>query len=152
VWFVRQLVPSRLIAAVGRLRYDEPFWPMRIRRRAVDTLTDRRVDYAVGPDALGWHVSVTGSPVAHVPPAGSPEDFFTARVLACRARPNGGLGVFRVVHPAWAVRDVRAVDYRLDFGSLYGSDWDFLNRARPVAVAFADGSEVTVSPPQTVSG
>src|ERR1041385_2177479 len=36
VWFIRQLVPSRVIAAVGRLRYDEPFWPMPIRRRVVD--------------------------------------------------------------------------------------------------------------------
>src|SRR5947199_9445221 len=33
VWFVRQFVPSRLIAAVGRLRYGEPFWPTPIRSR-----------------------------------------------------------------------------------------------------------------------
>ncbi|PYO75513.1 MAG: hypothetical protein E6K55_10205 [Gemmatimonadetes bacterium] len=55
VWFIRQLVPSRLIAAVGRLRYDEPFWPTPIRRRVLDTVSEVRAEYAVGPAALGWH-------------------------------------------------------------------------------------------------
>lgn len=147
VWFVRQLVPSRLIAAVGRLRYDEPFWPTPIRRRVVDTATEVRAEYAVGPPALGWHVSVTGTRTAGLPPADSPEHYFTDRMLACRARPDGTLGVFRVEHPPWAVRGVRALDYRFDFGSLYGTEWEFLNRAAPTAVAFAEGSEVAVYPP-----
>jgi len=147
VWFIRQLVPSRVIAAVGRLRYDEPFWPTAIRRRVVETQTERRVEYAVGPEAFGWHVSVTGSRAAQLPPPGSPEHWVTERVLACRARPDGRLGVFRVAHPPWAVRAVRAVDYRFDFGSLYGADWEFLNRAGPAAVVFADGSDVAVYPP-----
>lgn len=147
VWFIRQLVPSRVIAAVGRLRYDEPFWPTPIRHRVVDTATEVRAEYAVGPPALGWHVSVTGSRAAQVPQPDSAEWYFTDRVFACRARPDGALGVFRVAHPPWGVREVRAVDYRFDFGSLYGPEWEFLNRAGPAGVVFAQGSEVAVYPP-----
>ncbi len=147
VWFIRQLVPSRLIAAVARLRYEEPFWPTPIRRRVVATPTEVRAEYAVGPEALGWHVSVAGSAAAALPPIDSAEHYFTERVLACRERAEGGLGVFRVVHPAWAVREVRAVDFRFDFGSLYGPEWEFLNRAGPAGVVFAEGSEVAVYPP-----
>lgn len=148
VWFVRQFVPSRLIAAVGRLRYGEPFWPTPIRSRVLDLPAEVRAEYAVGPPALGWHVSVTASPTARLPPPDSPEHYVMERVFACRARPDGGLGVFRVVHPPWAVRDVRAADYRFDFGSLYGAEWDFLTRARPVWVVFAEGSNVAVYPPR----
>ena len=54
VWFIRQLVPSRLIAAVGRLRYGEPFWPTPIRSRVVDRHGEVRAEYGVGPAALGW--------------------------------------------------------------------------------------------------
>ena len=147
VWFIRQLVPSRLIAAVGRLRYDEPFWPTPIRRRVVDTTTEVRAEYAIGPPALGWHVSVTGTQAARLPLPDSPEHYFTDRALACRARHDGTLGVFRVAHPPWAVREVRALDYRFDFGSLYGAEWEFLNRAAPTSVVFAEGSEVAVYPP-----
>jgi len=147
VWFIRQLVPSRLIAAVGRLRYDEPFWPAPIRSRVVDGPGEVRVEYGVGPAALGWHVSVTGARAVLVPPPESFEHYFIERGFACRARPDGGLGVFRVVHPAWAVRQILAVDYRFDFGSLYGAEWEFLNRAQPAGVVFAVGSEVAVYAP-----
>jgi uncharacterized protein YqjF (DUF2071 family) len=152
VWFIRQLVPSRVIAAVGRLRYDEPFWPMPIRSRVVDLPVEVRVEYAVGPGALGWHVSVLGTRRATVSGPESAERYFAERVLACRARPAGGLRVFRVEHPAWAVREVRAVDYRFDFGSLYGAEWEFLNRATPAIVVFAEGSEVAVYPPTDAVG
>jgi uncharacterized protein len=147
VWFIRQFVSSRLIAAIARLRFGEPFWPMPIRTRVVDLQGDVRAAYAVGPEALGWHVSVTGSHATSVPPADSPEHYFKERALACRTRPEGGLGVFRVEHPAWAVREIRAIDYRFDFGSLYGAEWEFLNRAQPASTVFAAGSEVAVYPP-----
>ena len=87
VWFVRQFVSSRLIAAVGRLRYGEPFWPTPIRSRVVETQSEVRVEYGVGPAALGWHVSVAGSRATLVPPPDSPEHYFIERAFACRARP-----------------------------------------------------------------
>lgn len=148
VWFIRELVPSRLIAAVARLRYDEPFGAFPIQSRVVTTPTEVRADYAMGPAALGWHVIATGSTAAAVPGADSPERYFNDRVLACRTGRDGRLRVFRVAHPAWAVRHVHAIDYRLDFGSLYGAEWEFLSRARPALVVFAEGSTVAVYPPQ----
>jgi uncharacterized protein len=147
VWFIRQLVPSRVIAAVGRLKYDEPFWPTPIRRRVVASSTEVRAEYGVGPQAFGWHVNATGTQEARVPAADSAERYFTERVLACRTRPDGSLGTFRVEHPPWAVREIRAVDYRFDFGSLYGAEWEFLNRAAATNVTFAVGSDVAVYPP-----
>ena len=152
VWFVRQFVSSRLIAAVGRLRYGEPFWPTPIRSRVVDMQSEVRAEYGVGPAALGWHVSVTGSRAALVPPPDSLEHYFIERAFACRARPDGNLGVFHVAHPPWAVRQIHAVDYRFDFGSLYGAEWEFLNRAQPAGVVFAEGSEVAIFPPTDSGG
>jgi len=152
VWFVREFVPSRLIAAVGRLRYGEPFWPTPIRSRVVELPAEVRAEYAVGPPALGWHVNVAGSRAALAPPPDSPEHYFIERSFACRARPDGRLRLFRVVHPAWAVRDVRAVDYRFDFGSLCGTEWESLNRAQPASVVFAEGSEVAVYAPSDSMG
>lgn len=148
VWFIRQLVPSRVIAAVGRLKYDEPFWPTPIRCRLVATPTEVRAEYGVGPAALGWHVSASGARDAQLPAPDSAEYYFTARWFACRARRDGGLRTFRVEHPPWAVREIRTVDYRFDFGSLYGAEWEFLNRAQPTSVVIATGSEVAVYAPQ----
>ncbi len=132
---------------MGRLGYGEPFWPTPIRSRVLDLHGEVRAEYGVGPAAFGWHVSVTGSRAALVPPADSAEHYFIERGFACRTRPDGALGMFRVTHPAWAVRQILALDYRVDFGSLYGTEWEFLNRAQPASVVFAVGSEVAVYAP-----
>ena len=49
-------------------------------------------------------------------------------------------------------RQIRAVDYRFDFGSLFGTEWEFLNRAQPAGVVFAEGSEVAVYAPSDSTG
>ncbi len=148
VCFLRQLVPSRLIAAVGRWRYGEPFRAMPVRSRVTAVDTEVRAEYGIGSAATGWHVRVTGSQAARVPSPGSAEHYFTERVLGCRAARGGGGGggltIFRVEHPPWAVRAVRAVECDVDFGRLYGREWRFLNERPPVSVVFAMGSEVAV--------
>lgn len=148
VWFVREFVPSRVLAAAAWLRYGEPFGtaPIRVKIEELDALV--RASYQLGHPELGWHLTLTGSRATHVPPPDSAEHYFTERVLACRAGRGGGLAVFRVEHPPWAVRAVSAVDYRLDFGFLYGADWRFLNDARPVSAIFTPGSEAIVHRPE----
>ena len=148
VWFIREFVPSRLLAAVAWLRFGEPFGTAPIRVRLDEQETSVRAAYQLGRPELGWHLTIAGSRATHVPPPDSAEHYFKERVLACRTRRDGGLGVFRVAHAPWAVRKVTAVDYRVDFGFLYGADWRFLNEARPVSAMFIPGSDVTVYPPQ----
>jgi len=140
-------VPSRLLAAVAWLKFGEPFGTAPIRVRVEEQESSLRTSYRLERPELGWHLTMVGSRATRVPPADSAEHYFKERVLACRARRHGGLGVFRVEHPPWAVREVSAVDYRVDFGFLYGADWRFLNDARPVSAIFAPGSDVTVYPP-----
>ena len=147
VWFIREFVPSRLLAAVAWLKFGEPFGTAPIRVRVEEQESSVRASYQLERPELGWHLTMAGSRATHVPPPDSAEHYFKERVLACRVRRDGGLGVFRVEHPPWAVREVTAVDYRVDFGFLYGADWRFLNDARPVSAIFAPGSDVTVYPP-----
>ena len=148
VWFIREFVPSRLLAAVAWLKFGEPFGTAPIHVHREEQESSVRASYQLGRPELGWHLTIAGSRATHVPPPDSAEHYFKERVLACRTRRDGGLGVFRVEHPPWAVRKVIAVDYRVDFGFLYGADWRFLNEAMPVSAIFTAGSEVTVYPPQ----
>src|ERR1051325_2090734 len=113
-----ELVPSRLLAAVAWLKFGEPFGRAPIRVRLDEHESAVRASYQLGRPELGWHLTIAGSRATHVPPADSAEHYFKERVLACRARRDGGLAVFRVDHPPWAVREVSAVDYRVDFGFL----------------------------------
>ena len=147
VWFIREFVPSRLLAAVAWLTFGEPFGTAPIAVRVAEQDTTIRVSYQLGRPELGWHVTMAGSRHRYVPAPDSAAHYFKERVLACRVRRDGRLAVFHVAHPPWEVRDVSAVDYRLDFGFLYGSDWRYLNESAPVSTVFATGSEVAVFPP-----
>ena len=65
--------------------------------------------------------------------------------------PYDRVRAFRVEHPPWAVRKVVSVDYAVDFGALYGAQWEFLNRSPPVSTILAVGSDVSVYPPHNPS-
>lgn len=148
VWFVREIVPSRLIAALARLSFGEPCRALPIRSHVSTTPGASRVSYEVGPRVRGWHVSVTATAVGSVPSPGSAEHHFIDRAFACRQHPDRGLTVVRVTHPPWAVREVTAAHYRVDFHALYGADWSFLNDAEPVSIICAEGSDVAVFAPE----
>ena len=148
VVFVRELVPSRIIAAVGRLRYGEPFQAARISARVVERSTDLTVEYRFGTDALRYRVSVTAARDGAIPAATTFEHYLKERTHGCRADPHGRVRAFRVEHPPWAVRQVVSLDYTVDFGALYGPEWAFLNHSSPVSTIFAAGSNVSVYPLQ----
>jgi uncharacterized protein YqjF (DUF2071 family) len=149
VSFVRELVPSWLIAAVGRRRYNEPFRTAWIETR-VESRADRvQAEYRFGPEGPRYRTAVTGSPQAAVPPETSFEHYLKERTHGCRSDRTGRLQMFRVEHAPWAVREVQTVDYEVDFGQLYGRAWEFLNSSRPVSVIFAVGSDVRVYAPET---
>src|SRR5881398_1495403 len=133
VTFVRELVPSRTIAAVGRLRYGEPFQAARISARVVERSTDLTVEYRFGTDALRYRVSVTAARDGAIPAATTFEHYLKERTHACRADPHGRVRAFRVEHPPWSVRNVVSVEYAVDFAALYGAEWEILSRSPPVS-------------------
>ncbi|SRR5712691_5077078 len=98
VWFLRELVPGRILAAVARWLYGEPFGAMRIRGEAQRTAAGDILRYDVGAAARGWRVRLRASGAPAVPPAGTAERHFTERVFGCRQR-RGGLSEVAVYPP-----------------------------------------------------
>ena len=146
VTFVRELVPSRLIAAVGRLRYGEPFQAARVEARVMEHTDGVTVEYRFGLTAPKHHIVVTAARATAVPQAISFEHYLKERTQGCSRGPDGRLRTFRVEHPPWLIRPVRTIDYEIDFGEVYGREWAFLNARTPVSVMLAVGSDVAVYP------
>ena len=147
VRFVQELVPSRLLAAVARWRYGEPFAAGRVEATLSEDSGGAAAEYGFGLDRPRWLVRVQGSAEATVPDRGTFEHWVKERVRGCGVGRNGRLHTFDVTHPPWAVRHVKTVEHDVDFAALYGPAWSFLNAARPVSVLYAVGSVVTVSVP-----
>jgi uncharacterized protein len=150
VVFVRELVVSRLVAAVARLGYNEPYVAAPI---AVGV--ERDLERASVRAHFEWRfggmmhrLAMTGSEATSFPAPGS-EAFLTKEHEWGFGRTRGGrLLRYRVSHPEWPIRTVTAVDVRVDFGTLYGPAWGFLNTATPASALFAVGSSVAVGWPE----
>jgi len=152
VWFIRQLVPNRLIAAVARWRYGEPFEATAIECAVAATEAETRVEYRI---ARRWHVAATigprPAPAAGRPAAPSAAAYFQERYLGYRVDRRGRLTAFRVEHPPWVSHEVQRLECDVDFAALYGAPWGVLNERHPVSAICAQGSEVAVYPPNLVT-
>src|SRR3989442_10601018 len=148
VAFVRELVPSRLIAAVGRLRFREPFRAAPIEAQITESAGGVSAVYRFGLAVPEYRIVVTGSRDSAVPAASSFEHYLKERTHSCGTDRHGRVRGFRVEHPPWAIRKIVSVDYEVDYGALYGPEWKCLNHSTPVSTVFAVGSDVAVYPPE----
>ena len=51
---------------------------------------------------------------------------------------------YEVTHPKWKQYLVTHSEINVDFGAVYGTDFEFINRLKPNSVMLIEGSEITV--------
>lgn len=145
VVFVREIVPSRLIAAAARWTYGEPYVALplvsRVERRA-GRLT---VEHALEHDGRRSRMKLLAEPEAYLPPHDSPEAWFKEQRWGFnRTSGTRRLRRYEVVHPAWPCHRVDSYELEWDFEGLYGPPWGALQGRRADGVLLAAGSEVDV--------
>lgn len=147
VSFIREYVPSRTVATIARLRYNEPYSTLNIRSRTLGAGDELKVEHTWEKGGAKQHVTVTASQASAIPPTDGPVCHFTEHRWGFGSNRRGQLVTYRVEHPAWAVRDIRTLDYAIDFRSLYGPEWAFLDGEQPSRATLAVGSHIQVFPP-----
>lgn len=144
---LRELVPSRLAAAIARLRFNEPFRSTPMESRTAGIGSDLVVEHRWRWEDRRFHVRVTASQGSELPVQGGIEEYVLGRWWAFGQTRTGAPRAVRVQHPVWSLRRIKDVDYDIEFGALYGAEWAELNRTPPVATLLAVGSAVSVFPP-----
>lgn len=145
VCFVKELVPSRLVSAIARAFYNEPYEPARMNSRwAVDA---GRLTISHRVTLRGEHtIDASASEATSLPTEDSPEHWFKEHEWGFGVSRRGRTLVYRVVHERWAVHAGASVRVNVDFAKLYGPRWAALTGAEPASVVLAAGSPVTVHP------
>ncbi len=146
VSFVRELVPSRLVAGIARLLYNEPYRRAAMKSRVEEGAGVRTVEHEVRWQGRTHRLRAEGGLPAHRPGPDSVEHFFKEHDLGYGRTRAGRLLTYRVEHPEWDVLREPRVSLDWDFARVYGPEWAFLNAAEPRSVVLAVGSRVAVSP------
>lgn len=140
VCFVKEIVPRWAIAFVARTFYGEPYerWSM----------TNERSEAAAG---YGWsrsdsvnRIEVRLGANLGVPPSGSHEEFIIEHYWGYTKRGDRRTDEYKVEHPKWELREVVSTEIDIDFGRVYGTEFEFLTTQKPYSVVFAQGSEIAV--------
>jgi hypothetical protein len=151
VMFIKEIVPRRLISAVARRVYDEPYCCAPIEARITQTPNQIEAHYRLAWPGIGTqHIRVRGDKPPVLPDVLSLDHWIKEHQWGFTGRPGlaGGAWVYEVIHPVWTTHPLIEADVRMDFACVYGPQWASLNHAKPVSVVFAVGSEISVFPRQ----
>jgi hypothetical protein len=146
VTFIRELVSSPLIVTAARALYNEPYLSARMS-------ADVRPDGA----SYGWSyggqrgsLRVQPTTTARAAPAGSEEDFMTARPWGYTRQRDGSTFEYRVEHPPWMVQRCGEAETSGDRASVFGNSFANVLLDRPHTAMLAEGSGVTLSFPKRI--
>jgi len=152
VTFVKEVVPRRLIAAVARLAYNEPYvaLPTSSEIRTGDADASTRARYGWRSRAGDHGVEVLARGEMRLPAVGSDEAFVTEHYWGYTRQRDGGTLEYRVSHPTWELRPAAAIAVTGDMAGFYGEAFGDVLSSRPVSACLAVGSPVTVFRPTLV--
>jgi uncharacterized protein YqjF (DUF2071 family) len=143
VCFVREFVPSALVAGIARALYNEPYAKARMEESVVREKGEVSVRYALSYRGRSLEFRARALDQPHLPAADTTEHFFKEHELGVGRSRRGETLTYRVEHPVWRVFPMRESEVRID-AALYGPGFEFLSTARPASVVLAEGSEIVV--------
>jgi hypothetical protein len=141
VQFIREYVPSALVAWIARTLYNEPYHALPMRNESAGGTTGATFVYHIGDRQISTEVAGP----AFLPPEESAAHFFKEHSWGYGISRTGEIVQYEVGHPVWQCRQVAKFSHTVDFGALYGQAWAFLNNETPRSVFFALGSAIRVS-------
>lgn len=149
VVFIKEIVPKPLLALVARVLYKENYESMPMRHAWVTR--DNALDIEYGWKHDRWNtlrVEANDTSVSIEP--GSDEEFILEHYWGYTKVNDTRTFEYKVEHPTWQVYPVTEYNIDVEFGSLYGSAFEFLERATPASVFLAEGSKVVVKSKRTL--
>jgi hypothetical protein len=149
VCFVREFVPSWLVATTARLLYNEPYRSTRLTMNVTESADTLQAQYTVRWGGTIHSLQAVGRKPTIRPAADSTEHWFKEHSWGFGTSRRGRLIRYEVNHPEWDVYPVQDFEASVDWATLYGRQWGFLQHTPPRSVVLAVGSAVSVYPKDT---
>lgn len=140
VAFIREFVPKFWIAQTARTIYNEPYRKIYMKSNYKVQKNILEVQHFFSD----FELKVWAENETFVPKTDSLEHFFKEHDCGFGTNHRGQTLEYAVEHPVWEVYKNVNYELKLDFGKLYGAEWEFLNRAEVFSKVLAKGSEIKV--------
>lgn len=150
VVFVKEIVPKFMISFVANTIYGEHYVTLPMRHQWEITSEQITVNYEWKFEKEWNKFKVSASPQPTEIKPDTEAHFITEHYWGYTRINAQKTSEYEVRHPTWAQYEVKDYDIRLDFGRLYGQEFQNLNTQKLDSIMLAEGSEISVEPKKKV--
>ena len=150
VVFIKEIVPKPALAFVANTIYHENYETLPMEHTWSSENNQRTIEYRWRKDNRWNSIKVWASIENSKIRANSETEFITEHYWGYARVNRQKSNEYEVRHPKWDVYQVQKYKIDVDFGAVYGKDFEFLDLIDPTSVILAEGSEVTVQNKKTI--
>lgn len=150
VVFIKEIVPKRALTFVANTVYNENYETLPMEHIWHTENDERTVQYQWERDNKWNSIEIQASIDSYSIKANSETEFITEHYWGYAKINDHKSSEYEVTHPKWQVYKVHSYDIDVDFGAVYGKEFEFLNSLAPNSVMLAEGSEITVESKRTI--
>ena len=144
VVFIKEIVPKPAITFVANTLYHEHYATHKMGHLWEDKDHYKRVTYEWVTKGQLQSFMVETEVEAVSIQEGSEAEFITEHYWGYTKVNDQKTFEYEVTHPRWKVYPVKDHQIKVDYGLVYGNDFQLLNELQPKSVMLAEGSEITV--------
>ena len=150
VVFIKEIVPLPAITLVANTLYKEHYQTKPMSHEWSSNDKEQTITYK-WKDKMWQEITVKAGLEGQSVEVGSEEEFITEHYWGYTKINEKKTFEYEVTHPTWEVYPVKEYDIKIDFGAVYGRDFEVLNRIEPTSVMLAEGSIITVEKVNKIS-
>lgn len=144
VVFIREIVPRSALTFIANTVYKENYETMTMRHNWESNNGMQAVEYK-WKKGNNWNILKVNAGTELIDISnGSEEEFITEHFWGYTQISREKTSEYGVEHPRWQVYDIKDYTIDVDFKSVYGQNFEFLNNLKPKSVFLAEGSEIKV--------
>ncbi|MBI1769041.1 MAG: DUF2071 domain-containing protein [Bacteroidetes bacterium] len=148
VVFVKEIVPKPALTFVANTIYKENYETMPMAHSWESSGGSLTVEYRW--KKMKWNsFKVNTYPQSFKIENGSEEEFITEHYWGY-TKIRDKTSEYGVEHPKWEVYKTKDYFIDVDFGNVYGQEFEFLKSEKPLSVFLAEGSEIKVKAGRTI--
>jgi uncharacterized protein YqjF (DUF2071 family) len=153
VVFIKEIVPSRLIAWTARTLYGENYIAMNMDHEIKNNQANGnlKLTYRCGVKGLSNEFCATISPGSQMREDDVLGPYITEHYWGYSSPAQDRTVEYEVKHPKWPINKVTEYSVDFDFEDLYGTPYRPLSEIQPASVLYCEGSDITVHLGSTIS-
>lgn len=144
VVFIKEIVPKPALTLVANTIYKEHYQTLPMKHSIIENKNSKDFVYQ-WKTKNKWNtilVEIEKNPIEIE--INSEAEFITEHYFGYTKVNNEKTFEYEVKHPRWQQYNVTNHQIDVNFGEVYGNEFDFLNHQKPISVMLAVGSEISV--------